>query len=247
MKRILLLLPFLFLTVAVQSQETLYLNKGTIVTGKVLEDNGLIVKIQVANGEVLEYNRVDIREIKRGAHTLPANPQLSKYIDYGESDRGYWTSVELHGGGCLEIEGKINLSYIEFQWINGYRLSEYFKIGVGLAGRYYITDNARYRIDESNHKVAAYRWSIPVFLNLRGNFIAQRSRMFAPYWSMDIGYAIFDNFFFSPTLGVRIGGARHNCLIGISYTGQIANFNHGITPYTNGYLNILTARVAYEF
>lgn len=141
---------------------------------------------------------------------LPERPKnRTNYTDYSVKVTGYWTAVELNGGSTTMFNRK-NIQPIEIRWINGYRFNEFLKAGIGVGGKYFI----------NNDKVrsSSIPWTFPVFLDLRGNIISQQDRGAVPYWSLDAGAEIRGGFYFSPTLGYRIGEPRNSFLIGITYS-----------------------------
>ena len=91
-------------------------------------------------------------------------------------------------------------------------ISDYVRVGVGIGGRYY----------GGNHDFRANsgEFSVPIYANVRGNFIPTEYRKVVPYYSFDLGGALRDGVFLRPTIGLRIGEPRAAFLIGISYLGQ---------------------------
>lgn len=112
---------------------------------------------------------------------------------------------------------------------------------------YYVP---RYPDDINGKTYKGSPWSIPLFIDVRGNFITNDTRTVVPYWAFDLGFSFSANYlnglkindlrgdtylydytdvkttlgdgvFFAPTIGVKIGTPRHNLLIGITYTGQV--------------------------
>lgn len=235
MKQLFFLLAFLsmFFVANAQEPDVVYLNNGSVVRGEIVSENpGVSLKIRTSTGKEYEYRMTEIREIKKGLVIKPEkfNPP---YRSYTELEKGYWTAVEFYGGISTWV-GKENLGFLQLAWVNGYRFSEFFRLGVGIGGRYYFNNDSCRKSDVP--------WAFPIFLNVRGNIVSQRVDRLVPYWSMDVGTSIRDKFFFSPTLGLRFGGKRSDVLVGLSYTGQWLT-----SPEGNKYANLLGLKVGYEF
>lgn len=145
--------------------------------------------------------------------SLPDAPKQSNYKSYEFEDKGFWFAVE-GGGGSSVMANHTNIQYINATWTGGYRLNEYIRFGAGLGVRYYV-NNAYVR--NTNNK-----FGVPIFANIRGNFISAYDRDGVPFWSLNIGGITNEGFFASPTIGYSFGGIRNNFLIGISY--YIVNF-----------------------
>lgn len=140
---------------------------------------------------------------------LPDKAQQKGYKDYNGTDNGFWCSIEADGGSSVMIHSP-NMQYAGLSFTGGYRFSEYVRVGVGFGGRVYV-NNADVR-DTDN------RFGIPVFANVRGNFISAYDRDGVPFWSLNVGGITNEGFFASPTVGYSFGGLRNNFQIGLSYT-----------------------------
>ena len=85
-------------------------------------------------------------------------------------------------------------------------------------------------------------------MNVRGNFISQADRSMVPYWSVNVGSAINDGFFITPTLGLRFGEQRNSWLLGISYSFNHINTDKLTAPATRvNSMSALLLHVGYEF
>lgn len=150
--------------------------------------------------------------------TLPQKPKRAKTVDYSVKESGYWLATQ---AGVSYCGGEL---FGQFDFVNGYRFSEFLKVGVGVSPRIGIK-------------------SIPVYVDLRGNFFSQADRMFAICWNVDGGYA-FNNggIYASPSVGMRFGGIRHNFIVGINYMlqGQENDDEHPL-------LHAVGLRIGYEF
>ena len=150
--------------------------------------------------------------------TLPQKPKRAKFVDYSVKETGYWLAAQ---AGVSYYAGNL---FGQFDFVNGYRFSEFLKIGVGVSPRIGLK-------------------SIPVYVDLRGNFFSQADSMFAIWWNVDGGYA-FNNggIYVSPSAGLRFGGIRHNFIVGINYMlqGQENAEDHPL-------LHAVGLRIGYEF
>ncbi len=166
---------------------------------------------------------------------LPERPNRPAYIDHSEKDDGFWCALEGNVGSSI-VFNHDNAVRAGLSFIGGYMVNEYLKLGLGIGGNCYATNNDVIR-DTS------IEWTMPLFFDARGNIVTQETRNFVPYWSVDVGAAIRDGFFFSPTIGMRIGQKRDSWLLGISYTVQqidaIANY-----PET---ISVVSLKLGYEF
>lgn len=235
MKSLILFLLLVFVSILAQAQEpdVIYLNNGNVVHGEIIgQKPGVSVKIRTTTGKEYEYKMIEIREIRKGTVIRLQSPSRT-YKSSTESEKGYWTAVEASAGISLLMD-KTNLVFFQFAWINGYRFSEYLRVGLGIGGRYYLNNDARRGTD--------IPWAFPLYLDFRGNLSSQATKRLVPYWSLDAGACIRDNFFFSPTLGLRFGGKRSDILLGLSYTGQSLDTCEGYK-----YTNMVSLKVGYEF
>ena len=140
---------------------------------------------------------------------LPQAPSQHNYKDYSMKDNGLWISMEVEGASSI-MQNKQNMQFAAPTATIGYRFNEFIRIGVGAGARIYV-HNADFR-DTGN------RFSIPVFLNLRGNVFCKHNRSVAPYWSINLGCVTSEGFYANPTVGYSFGGLRNNFLLGVSYT-----------------------------
>lgn len=207
--------------VAALAEDVVYLNNGTVIKGTVTKDDGTTVEVQTKSGS-LTYKKLEVRKIDKGSSVVvvPETPKRAKYIDYETQDRGWWCAVEVMGGGSVDISYNPHFYNIGFSFINGYRINQWFRVGVGVGFRYYITtDKSIYQEDkwlasygikepkavygkgeyppEYNGKtVNGSPWSIPLFLDLRGNLVTNDTRQCVPYWALDLGYSFGGKFLY---------------------------------------------------
>lgn len=163
---------------------------------------------------------------------MPEKPLSGTNI--AENSTGYWCSIEANGGSTL-MENHRNVALVSAEFTNGYRFSQWIKVGAGLGIMYYPSNN-KVR-DTRNHL------SMPLFLNARGNILSEEIRSTVPYWAVNLGTSIPDGFFLTPTVGLRIGEKRSAFLVGLSYT-----IRH-LTTYPGTLHNYSGAmvKVGYEF
>lgn len=144
---------------------------------------------------------------------MPEAPKQEKYTEFTLKDKGYWCSVELGVAPSVRFrETCMWTSTLSF--VNGYRFNDYLRLGVGIGAGYYFANNDVARDTD-------IRWTMPIFVNARGNFMSQEVREIVPFWSVDIGGAVRDGFLFTPSVGCRIGERRSAFLasLGYSYRG----------------------------
>ena len=164
---------------------------------------------------------------------MPESPV--KNYNIAEADEGsFWCAIEL-GGGSTAMENKHNVAILGTTYTCGYRFNQYLKVGPGLGVIYYPSNNDVR--DTQNHL------ALPLFLNIRGNILSEEIRYTVPYWSVNVGSAIPDGFFFSPTIGLRIGERRNAFLVGVSYTLRHLK---AYPECTENYSGILL-KLGYEF
>lgn len=170
--------------------------------------------------------------------TVGKDPTQTNYVTL---DRGLWFSAEALGGYSCYLHGH-NMGLVEVDVTAGYRFNEYLKVGLGLGGRYYISQQNLRRHDD--------KWGMPIFATVRGNIIPGKYRHTVPYWGVEAGASIRDGFFFRPTIGMRIGELREAFTLGLSYMGQnIATYKgEGPLPVKGDrFTNFVCVRLGYEF
>lgn len=241
MKKIVLLFLVNILCVGfICAQDVIYLNNGNVVKGKVINDKDEIT-IQMPSGETLSYKKTEVRDIQIGKTqvTVPETPQRPKYVDYSSNDKGWWCAAESWATGSFYRTSK-NLWGISLNFINGYRFSEYLKVGVGVGVRGYFTNDELFRKEILEKRQKRAMICAPIFVDARGNFMTQQTRMCVPFWNASVGYAILDQFFYTAGLGIRVGQKRNDFVFSINYQGQLL-------PYDNTYVNGISFRIGYEF
>ncbi len=166
--------------------------------------------------------------------TLPEQPKRAKHIDYSLRESGYWIAVQL--SPAFATTGKEQALALQCDIIDGYRFSEFLKVGIGISPRLYTNTSPSFCGKNGRP------FSLPIYADVRGNFTPQADAMFAICWSADIGYAINEGFYASPFIGIRTGGIRHNFIAGLSYSFQSHSVNDSNNP-----IHLVGLRIGYEF
>lgn len=165
-----------------------------------------------------------------------------KVTDYSEVQKGFFAAAELAGGYSLEINKK-NVGFTELDLIGGYRFCDYLRIGLGLGGRYYI----------GGHNFCTHEWALPLFVNLRGNFIPNNYYSVVPFWTVDAGTTFPDGFMVRPSIGVRIGQPRSAFVVSLGYMGQTLRLEKqdlqaGVeNSRERKFYSFITLKLGYEF
>lgn len=165
---------------------------------------------------------------------LPEKPKQTGYRDYEKEDAGFWYAAEAEGGSSIMVHHP-NMQYVNLSFTGGYRLSEFLRFGAGIGARMYI-NNANVR-DTDN------KFGVPVYANVRGNFISAYDRDGVPFWSLNIGGITNEGVFVSPAIGYSFGGLRNNFQISLTYT--ITNFKD--CTETNQAYSYFGLKLGYEF
>ena len=139
---------------------------------------------------------------------LPDAPKQTSYVDYERVNTGFWYAIDVEGGSSIMIHD--NMQFVSLTATAGYRFNEFFRLGAGIGGRYYV-HNAYVRDTDND-------FGVPIFANVRGKFLSAYYRDGVPFWSLNVGGITNEGFFANPTIGYCFGGVRNNFLIGISYT-----------------------------
>lgn len=141
---------------------------------------------------------------------MPETPKLSNYSEFLLRKSGYWCSADLTIGPSLAFRRR-NLLTAGINFVNGYRFDDYLRVGIGVGVQYHVANNNAIRNTD-------IKWTMPIYLNARGNFVSQDLREIVPFWSVDVGGVIRDGFMFTPSIGVRIGEQRSAFLVGLGYS-----------------------------
>lgn len=167
---------------------------------------------------------------------LPEMPtRASGHTDYRVKETGYWIGGLLDG--YFASNGRSMAGAVQFNIVQGYRFSEFLKVGIGVAPKYYFLGNTDF-CGKNGSPI-----SVPIYADVRGNINPQTDAEFAFCWSADAGYAINEGVYLSPFIGIRIGDIRHNFTAGITYAFQ----GHYVDEYNNRPIHLVGLRVGYEF
>lgn len=240
LKLLLLFIPVL-LVAQTRNRDVVYLNNGNVVEGVIIESvPDVSVRIRALNGKEYDYKMIEIRKIDTKL-IVPEESQRAAYVNLDEQEKGYWYAIE--GSYGQAIYQNNSDGYTQLSFSNGYRLNEYLRFGGGVGVRWYVVNNS--------NRHASNDWSFPIYANARGNVISQNVLRVVPFWSFDMGAAINDGFFFSPTFGARFGGKRSNLLLALSYMGQNMRFDRFDGGYfmikETKYVNFLSFKIGFEF
>lgn len=165
---------------------------------------------------------------------FPEKPKLTGYRNYEREDAGFWYAIEAEGGSSIMAQ-HTNMQYVNLSFIGGYRISEFLRLGAGVGGRMYVT--------HANVRNTNNKFGVPIFANVRGNFISAYDRDGVPFWSLNIGGITNEGVFASPSIGYSFGGLRNNFQISLSYT--ITSFtDYTKTKQAYSYVGL---KLGYEF
>lgn len=157
-------------------------------------------------------------------------------------DNGWWCAVEGHAGAVFfrpqAYEGLFGISFT-----NGYRFSEYARLGVGFGVTATKYDEEFLNRYEFPYKLQGA--TLPLFLNVRGNILSQKERKCVPFWNADIGFAFLKNlFFFDAGIGMRVGGNRHAFVLSANYIGRMVDVHY---RKESNFSNGIMFKLGYEF
>jgi len=173
------------------------------------------------------------REVK-----MPTERNLGiNQTDYQNLETGFFMTGELSGGWSLN-SGKSNLGFTELDATGGYRFSQFLRVGIGIGVRYYI--------DNKDVRRMSHDWGMPLFLNLRGNFIPDDYRDVVPFWSVDAGATFPDGAMFRPSVGIRVGSPRSAFVASVGYLGQNIR-TLSINDKKHSFYSFITLKLGYEF
>ena len=164
--------------------------------------------------------------------TMPEQPAVIPNIE--EIDKGYWCAIEI-GGGSTVMDNMKNVAMVAASFTNGYRFSQFLKVGAGVGVLYYPNNK--------NVRQSANHFSVPIFLNARGNALPDDTRMTVPFWSVNVGTSVSDGFFLTPAVGLRIGEKRSAFLLSVAYTlRHLDSYPENVNTYSGALL-----KLGYEF
>ena len=189
-KSILILIAIFFsLPVLAQTQETIHLNNGTVVSGTIVEYvPNKTYTIMTADGNKFVFEIKDIAKITYGstAGSAKASPSLNKNL----FAPGYHGFVETGIGAGM---GTYGLDMFKIDFVNGHRFNENLFVGGGIGLR----------------QPTAGDWPafIPIYAN--GRYNLSPSKVAVPFASLSAGVA------FNSDEGLSEGGLVVNPAIGV--------------------------------
>lgn len=164
--------------------------------------------------------------------------------DYTTYETGFYAAGELSGGYSLN-SGRDNLGFSDVTFVGGYRFGEYLRAGIGIGARLYVDAAVRNM---------SHDWGMPLFINLRGNFIPTGYRDAVPFWSMDVGTTFPDGVMIRPAFGVRVGQKRSAFVASVGYMGQdirtakvVESQGAQVGKAFRKFYSFITLRLGYEF
>ncbi|MBP5650585.1 MAG: hypothetical protein J6X01_05860 [Bacteroidales bacterium] len=166
-------------------------------------------------------------------------------IPWHQKDKGWWCAIEVHAGSVW-YKPKTYEGMVGFTLVNGYRFSQFAKLGIGIGFNGVLYD---YKYT-SQFPYKLMIGSLRLILNARGNIIRQDSRRCVPFWNADIGCDVFHElFFFDAGVGVRVGldkknFNRHAFVLSANYIGRMVDEHYSVeSDFSNG----IMFKVGYEF
>jgi hypothetical protein len=155
-------------------------------------------------------------------------------------DNGWWCAAEFNGGAFWYAPHVEN--FVEgFTFTNGYRFSEYIRLGIGFGVR--ATQDDYDYVSKFPYKLQAA--TLPLFLNARGNMMSMQSRKCVPFWNVDVGFAFLKNLFFLDAgAGMRVGKQRHSFVLSVNYFGQMVDRHY---RQQSNFSNGIMVKLGYEF
>lgn len=173
---------------------------------------------------------------------LPNRPNTRRNVQnfqpIGSMQHGFWAALEAELGTTAMPQSR-NMQSAGLQVIAGYRVSEFFRMGVGIGFRNYVNDpGVRDRGDA---------WAFPIFAHLRGNIVTQEVYHAVPFWSLSAGAAVRDGIMFQPNIGVRFGTDRNAFTLALGYHYQQMNTTYDKQINEKDNVNGVALTLGYEF
>lgn len=208
MKKILLILGVLFITIAIHAQEpsvldVVYFKNGSIIRGLVVEQiPNESLKIATMDGSLFVYKMDEVEKILKEQNLAKRGYFTHESLRFSAYRPGYQGEIEISYGIGV---GDLGSSRVIFQTVHGYRFNPYLFVGAGVG------------VDYNTDIESVF---IPVFANVKGYFTRTMVR---PYISLDLGYAVAtESLELPPKIGyaytekIDIGGLLINPAFGAS-------------------------------
>jgi len=192
-------------------QDVVYLKNGGIIRGIIIEQiPNESIKIETADGNVFVFQMDNVAVLSKVLIKEQAKEQP-------ETDSKNWGLKDGYRGvldvGYQIAIGDFGIDRLKIDFINGYQAGPYVSAGLGTGVRYYFDAEALL---------------IPVFVNMKANFIDARA---TPYLAVSVGYS-FDatndfkgvGLLFNPTVGISFIFNNYSLNIGLGYELQKMDF-----------------------
>lgn len=179
-----------------------------------------------AQGPVRMPRRPDTRRNVHNHHSIP------------QMEQGFWCAVEFDLASSMMPQSR-NMQDMGLQFVGGYRISEFLRLGLGVGFRNYINDPGVRDRDDA--------WAFPLFFNARGNIVTQEIYHAVPFWSLSVGSATRDGMMVQPNIGVRFGTPRNAFTAAIGYRFQQMNTTYDCKINERDAVNFLALTLGYEF
>ena len=187
--------------------------------------------------------------------TVPSAPSVpsSPYVDPARNESGIWWGISILSGiSAHHSDGVLKTVYpVEGNIVLGWRAGDLLQIGIGSGVRYYFNNSGSRAWLNEKDEIEDYPFAFPVFADFRGAMIPSFSRVLVPYWNAEIGYAINDGFFVSPTIGLRCllsDGERHHLFVGLGWLFQQTEIiSNNFSGHESGWINACRLKVGYQF
>ena len=246
---LMMLLMVPIICVAQQQDVTIYLNNGNVVVGQIVGDGQTSLTVRKNNGDIQTFRKIEINEVVSGVHNS-SEKQSTKYVDYVSAGKRFWGALEVDAGVNIHITSDYQSSITtDITLTGGYRITKFIQLGMGAGVKRYISGNDRVYVNDGRMD-PDIKLAFPIFFNARGLIMDNLSRTVVPYWSANVGYTIFDGFYFAPGLGLRIGSTeRNHILVGIGYAlQQVQAINlESENAYRGMTLKAATLKIGYQF
>ena len=225
---LLLITMSVFVAKAQSIQEVVYLKNGSIIRGSIVEQRpNESLTIKTPDGSVFICKIDEVEKITKEMPTdsvqeTPMNdivdaPQESNIVQQSESEKedysNYgWSKSSRYRGffglSCVVDDEYDDNTSVSFYMSHGYQIIPYVYAGIGIGGIHWTCND---------------EWSVPLFVNARGELHRLFKKNFSPFIDMKIGYSFgdVDGFYFSPTVGCHFyfGHSTKGISLGLGYIG----------------------------
>ncbi|KYP15422.1 hypothetical protein [Flavihumibacter sp. CACIAM 22H1] len=203
-----------------KKEDVLYLKNGSIIRGKILENNDQQAGIQVQDGTVWKFSKAEILEIK--------SENRFRNLHYKSKGFAHFTELGPLVAGKTTVAG-VTTAAFSFQTINGYKFSQAAMVGFGTGVDLYATQTV-----------------VPLFASFRGDLSSKGTVL--PFYFIDAGYGanITQNapngedfkggLLYAAGLGVKIPFNRSaGFLLSMGYRYQKTSSERGLDKFETTY------------